>query len=268
MGTWFSLTKGFRCIGRQHWQPWLFTRTDEEGRLWQPRVQGEGRPSIGARLGHASLSEPWLPTWVTKRAGFGSQGFEFLCHTAKDLTEIHHHHQAQDHHHGTRDKGIFGFEDASVHAREHDDIFGMRDMEFQENVQKSNTLFGFEDIEFERGVWGRDLFGSDDPDILSFRRGLEILGPFEADAEGIRKTTHVFGYENAENSDGRRRVSSRLRLQVPWSQPETRFSKISKMIVHMRKQFMSIMWKWYVTYILVNSVIVHIASFCRRIPDI
>ncbi|KAG0566474.1 hypothetical protein KC19_7G066500 [Ceratodon purpureus] len=148
-----------------------------------------------------SRSHGFLPGLI-KRAGFGSQEFkEFLCHSAKNLTEIHPHHQPHSHHHGTRDKEIFGFEDAGVHDRDHENLFGIRDMEYQENVERADTMFGFEDTEFERGQKGRDLFGSDDPDTLSFRRGLEILGPLEADAEEIDKTRHVFGDENAEDSD-------------------------------------------------------------------
>lgn len=124
---------------------------------------------------------------LMKKASSGSQEFKNVGYGE------HHHHK--HHSHGTRDKEIFGSEDADGN---HDTLFGLRDMENQRNLENANSLFGFEDTEFERGEKGRDLFGSDDPDTLSFRDKMKIVGPVDADAERIR---HVFGDENTEDSD-------------------------------------------------------------------
>lgn len=129
-----------------------------------------------------------------KKIGFGSQ--EFKNHVG----DGDHYHHLHHHRHGTRDKEIFGSEDADENYREHDDLFGSSDMTYQPNIEKANSLFGFEDTEFERGEKGRELFGSDDPDTLSFREKMNIVGLVDADADELERTRHVFGDENAEDS--------------------------------------------------------------------
>lgn len=118
-------------------------------------------------------------------------------HEVKDVGDgehQHHHH----HRHGTRDKETFGSEDFD---KEHRDLFGSGDVDYQQNAERANSLFGFEDKKFERGENGRDLFGSDDPDTLSVHEKMNIVGSVDTDADEIERTNNVFGDENAEDSD-------------------------------------------------------------------
>ena len=167
-----------------------------------------------------SGSQGFLPG-LMKKAGFGSQEFKekdmhgsehsshglmgFIKRVGsqefKNSDGSDHHHHHTHHPHGTRDKEIFGSEDADGNYREHEDLFGYRDMTNPQNIEKANSLFGFEDTEFERGEKGRDLFGYDDPNTDSFREKMDIVGAVNADAAEVERTRHVFGDENAEDSD-------------------------------------------------------------------
>lgn len=163
-------------------------------------------------LGSSGGSHGFLPG-LLKKIGFGSQEFKATdihapeshlsgmprsgSHEVKndgDGEHKRHHH----HRHGTRDKETFGSEDRD---REHRDLFGSGDVEDQQNVGRANSLFGFEDTKFERGEKGRDLFGSDDPDSLSFREKMNIVGPVNADTDEIERTSNIFGDEKTEDSD-------------------------------------------------------------------
>lgn len=124
-------------------------------------------------------------------------GSQEVKHGDGDHHGHHHHHNS----HGTRDKEIFGAEDADANHREHEGLFGFRDAENPQNLEKANSLFGYEDTEFERGQKGRDLFGDDDSNTLSSREKMDVMGPVETDESELQRTRHVFGDENAEDSD-------------------------------------------------------------------
>lgn len=187
------------------------------------KVGGSGSHDLKEKDGHAAESNlsshgshgghGFLPG-LLKKAGFGSQEFKDKdghapehARTGSGLKgggsqevkpgdeEGQHHHRR----HGTRDKELFGFEDADENNREHGDVFGFRDTERPHNLEKENSLFGYEDKEFERGEKGRDLFGDDDPDTQSFREKLNIVGA--PDGAGDEDTRQVFGDENTEDSD-------------------------------------------------------------------
>lgn len=176
-----------------------------------------GHHSRGSSTASNDSMNNFLPG-LLKRIGFGSQEFkEKDMHPPKGMRRSsshgllkklsgsmdfgHHHHYHHHHSHGTRDREIFGSEDAEENYREHDDLFGIPDAEDEQTIEKQNSLFGFEDKEFERGEKGRDLFGNDDPNTLSFREKMNIVGPVDADANELERTRHVFGAENAEDSD-------------------------------------------------------------------
>jgi len=159
--------------------------------------------------GRSGGSQGFLPG-LMKKIGFGSQELKAKdihapeshqsgiprsgSHEVKNVGDGEHQHP-HHHRHSTRDKELFGSEDGD---REHRDLFGSGDVEYQQNLERGNSQFGFEDTKFESGEKGRDLFGSDDPDTRSFREKMNIVGPVDDDTE---RTSNIFGDENAEDSD-------------------------------------------------------------------
>jgi hypothetical protein len=187
------------------------TLTEQELRHRQPENLDDGEKDASKKShggvhhrkssnASADGSHGFLPGLLRKLGGSGSHELkEKDGHAAESNLSSHGHQQHHHRRHGTRDKEIFGFEDADENNQEHGDVFGFRDSERPHNLEKENSLFGYEDKEFERGEKGRDLVGDDDPDTQSFREKMNIVGA--ADGAGDEKTRQVFGDENTEDSD-------------------------------------------------------------------